>query len=149
MKNENKYVYYGILFYTFYLQIYFVVSEVFFLPVLIFRWNIHFIPLFLLLLVAILSITFYRIKNIPILNVWFILFISFLSSVIYTFTLKYRFYLLDRDPLYDSPEILPTITNYLSECNSFNIFLFLCISYYKYIKTKKNNWLQSHIDGVE
>lgn len=153
MKNEDKLIYYGILFYYIYIQMYMTFSEVSLLLVLVFRWSIHLIPLFLLFFIAILSILFYRIKNIPIINIWIILLVLFLLSAVSAFGLPYRHYLLDGDDtlysLYNSAEIRSAISDYTSICKEVNIFAFLGVSYLKYVKMKKTDMLHPYVGDVE
>lgn len=151
MKNENKFIYYGIIFYYLYFQIYGIFSEIFFSLVLIFRWSVHFIPLFLLLLVAILSILFYRIKKFPTIRIWYIFIALFFSSLAIVFSSHAILSSWSEDSqysLYYSTEIRPNIRDYTIICGVVNTIVFLCISYFKYVNMQKNDQFQSYADDA-
>jgi len=133
MKNNNKFIYYGILFYFLYIQIYSALASLLISPILIMQWNIHLIPLLLLLLIVLLSILFYRIKKFPKIRIWFILLVVFISTVVSFFNLPERFYLLGGNSLY-SAKIQSSILDYILYCNVVNTVVFLSISYFKYVK---------------
>jgi hypothetical protein len=136
MKNNNKFIYYGILFYFLYIQIYSALASLLISPILIMRWNIHLIPLLLLLLIVLLSILFYRIKKFPKIRIWFILLVVFISTIVSFLNLPERFYLLDGNSLY-SAKIQSSILDYILYCKVVNTVVFLSISYFKYVKTKR------------
>ena len=138
---RNKFIYYGILFNYLYIQIYYILSEVLILSVLIMRWDFHLIPLFLLLFVAIFSILFYRIKKFPIIRFWFIFIVVLLSTARSYFNLPYRLHLLGENTLY-STEIQSALLDYILYCRVTNTIVFLAITCFKYVKMKKNELLQ-------
>lgn len=148
MKNENKYIYYGIVFYFLYIQLYSILAGLLISPILVMRWDIHLIPLFLLLFIALLSILFYRIKTFPTIRIWFILLVVCISTVVRFLNIPGRFYLLGGNSLY-STEIQSTILDYISYCSTLNTIVFLAISYFKYVKSQKNDNSHYDADDVE
>jgi len=134
MKNENKLIYYGIIFYFLYVHTYNIIGNLLIISVLIMRWNIHFIPLLLLLLIVCLSILFYRAKKFPEIRIWFVITVVFLSIVVKVFNLPERFYLTGGNPYY-STEMQSVILNYILTCGVVNIVVFIAISYFKYLKS--------------
>ena len=131
MEKENKFIYYGILFYFLYTQIYSVLASFLILPVLIMQWDIYLIPLFLLLFIALLSILFYRIKKFPKIRLWFLLLVIFISIAVSFLNIPERFYLLGGNSVY-STKIQSAILDYISYGRTLNAIIFLAISYFKY-----------------
>ena len=134
MKNEHKLIYYGIIFYFLYVHTYNIIGNLLIMPVFILQWNIHFIPLLLLLLIVCLSILFYRAKKFPEIRIWFVIAVVFLSIVIKVFNLPERFFLTGGNSFY-SPEIQAVILNYIQTCGVVNTVVFITISYFKYLKS--------------
>lgn len=142
MKNENKFIFYGILFYFLYIQIYKIISSILISPILSMQWNIHLIPVLLSLIIILLSILFYRIKKFPKINFLFILLVVLLSILVSFFNIPNKFYLLGGDSVY-SIEIQSVIINYILICGVINTTIFLTISYFKYLKIQKKDKLGS------
>lgn len=136
MKNENKFIYYGILFYFLYTQIYKTISNVLISPILSMQWNTHLIPILLSLIIILLSVLFYRIEKFPKIRIWFVLLVVFLSIVVSFFNMPDKFYLSSSNSVY-STEKQSMITNYILICRVINTILFLAISYFKYLTVRK------------
>ena len=133
MKNENKSIYYGILFFFLYDKIYEIFSSIVISPILSMQWNIYLVPILLLLIIIMLSVIFYRIKEFPKIRIWHILLVVFLSTLISFFNIPGRFYFTGGNSVY-SPETQYTILNYIRFCVAINMMVFLAISYFKYWK---------------
>lgn len=138
MKNENKFIYYGILFYFIYIQIYEIISSILIWPILSMQWNIYLIPILLSLIIISLSIIFYRINKFPKIRIWFILLVILLSILISLLNIPNKFYLLGGDSVY-SVKTQSSITNYILICRTINTIVFLSVSYFKYFKSQKNS----------
>jgi hypothetical protein len=134
MKNENKLIYYGILFYFLYIQIYKIISSVLVSPVLIMQWNIHLIIILLLLLIISLAVWFYMIKQFFKIKLWLILSVVFLSISLSLFNIPDKFYLSGGHSVLYSIDKQSMITNYVLICRVINTILFLAIAYFKYLK---------------
>lgn len=134
--SDNKLIYYGILFYYIYIQIYGILSNLLISFVLIMQWSVLLIPLFLLLFIVLLSTLFCQIRKFPKIRVWFILLILFTSIAVTFFNIPSRFYLLGENSPYNA-KIQTTILDYISYSRALNTIVFLAISYFKYIKLKK------------
>jgi|BioPla2DNA2_1021312.scaffolds.fasta_scaffold66086_2 RsiW-degrading membrane proteinase PrsW (M82 family) len=136
MKNENKLIYYGILFSYLYFQIYSITSKVLISPILYMQWNVHLVPILLSLIIMLLSVWFYKVKNFPKMKLWFIILIVLLSIFVSLFNIPNRFYLLGGNSIY-SIKTQSTVINYILICGVINTSIFLVISYIKYLKLKK------------
>lgn len=147
MENKEKLIYYGILFHYLYNQIYYILSEGLILAVLGFQWNIHLIPILLVLFTAIFSILFYRIKKFPEIRFWFFFIVIVLSYARTYFNLPYK-HLLGENSLY-SEEMRFKILDYIYYCRTFNTVVFLMITCFKYVKMKRNDRFKSYADNVE
>ena len=127
------YIYYGILFYFLYTQIYGIICSLLVSPILIMQWNIYLVPIFLLLFTTLLSIWFYRAKKFPKIKIWFILLIVILSIIISFLNIPSWFYLFDYNSAY-TIEKRSMIMDYILYSESINLTLFLVISCFKYLK---------------
>ncbi len=145
MKNENKLIYYGILFYFIYVQIYSIISEVLISPILSMQWNIHIIPILLSLVIILLSVLFCRAKRFPRIKIWVVLLVVLLSVMLGVFNIPAKFYLSASNPVY-SIEEQSMITNYILICKTLNTIVLLAISYFKYLKIQKEEKFNGHID---
>ena len=146
MKNENKLIYYGILFYFIYVQIYSIISEVLISPILSMQWNIHIIPILLSLVIILLSVLFCRAKRFPRIKIWVVLLVVLLSVMFGVFNIPAKFYLSASNPVY-SIEEQSMITNYILICKTLNTIVLLAISYFKYLKIQKEEKFNGHIDS--
>ncbi len=81
MKNENLFIYYGILFFFLYLRVYLIISNIITSLILILNWNIFIIPISLSLLILGLFVGFYKLKSFPKINLWIILIIMALAVI--------------------------------------------------------------------
>ena len=145
MKNENKLIYYGILFYFIYVQIYNIISEVLISPILCMQWNIHIIPILLSLVIILLSFLFCRVKRFPRIKIWVVLLVVLLSVMLRLFNSPAKFYLSGSNPVY-SIEEQSMITNYILICKTLNTIVLLAISYFKYLKIQKEEKFNGNID---
>jgi hypothetical protein len=136
MKNENKFIYYGILFYFLYTQIYKTISSILISPILDMQWNINFIPIMLLLLIVLLSVWFYKIKLFPNIRIWFILLVVFFSILVSFLNIPNKFYLSSSSVYSIDKQSL--ITNYILTCRTINTIAVIAIAYFKYLKFQKN-----------
>ena len=132
--GKNKYIYYGILFYFLYIQIYGIISRVLTWPVLSMQWNVHLVLILPLLLIIVLSVLFYRLKEFPKIRLWFILLVIFLSVVITFFDIP-NIYYMSAYSVYSFEE-KSIITNYIQTCRAVNTIVFLAIAYFKYLKVQ-------------
>lgn len=137
MKKENKFIYYGILFYVVYTQIYVIISSVLISPFLILKWNIYVILTLLILPITLLSVMFYRIKKFPRIRLWFILLLIFLSTMLNFFEIPHILYLSSADSLYSLKEQY-AIFDYILTCKAVNIIVFIVIAYYKYFRIQRD-----------
>ena len=137
-KNIN--IYYGILFYFIYIQIYQIVSKILISPILSMQCAIYLIPILLSLVVIILSVIFYRIKEFPKIRIWHLLLVFLLSTLITFFNIPGRFYLTGINSTY-SAEMQSTIPTFIQIAGTINTVVFLVISYFKYWKLQKNDKL--------
>jgi len=135
MKTKNRYIYYGILFYFLYTQIYTIISSLLISPILNMKWSIHLIPIIFSILIIVLSLGFYRIKQFPILKIWYILLVVLLSISVSFFNLPEIFYLSGSNSVY-SLEQQSIITNYIFTCKLINTVVFLIITYFKYSRSE-------------
>jgi hypothetical protein len=131
MKNKNQSLYYGILFYFLYIQIYNIISGVLIVPIVIMRWNVLFIPICLIALIILFSIWFYRKKQFSKIRVWYILLIFILTTVVNIICAP-GFYLKGRD--FEYREQMPIILNYTYYCMVIFTIVFLTVAYIKYSK---------------
>jgi|GEM_PF-2019412 len=132
MRNIN-FIYYGILFYFLYSQIYEIVSSMLIIPILYFEWSIHIIPIILMLLIVSFGSWFYRMQKFHRISFLFILTIVFLSLLVSYFSIPERFYLVRGNSLYDVNQ-QSVITNYISICRVINTLVIITISWSKYRK---------------
>jgi hypothetical protein len=142
MKNENKPIYYGILFYFLYIQIYKIISSVLISPVLIMQWNIHLIIVLLLLLVISLAVWFYTIKQFFKIKLWLIFSVIFLSISVSFLNIPDKFYLSGGNSVFYSIDKQSMIANYILICRVVNTIVFLTITYFKYLKIEKEQKLR-------
>jgi hypothetical protein len=137
MKNENKFIYYGILFYFLYTQIYKTISSILISPILIMQWNVIFIPILLILIILLFSVWLYKKEKFPKIKLWFVLSVLFLSITVSFFNIPDRFYLSGINSDYTIKQQY-TITNYILTFKTINTLIFIAISYFKYLKYQKD-----------
>ena len=137
MKNENKFIYYGILFYFLYIQIYKTVSGALILPILIMQWNVFSIPILLTLIILLFAVWFYKKEKFPKIKLWFVLLVVLLSIAVSFFNIPERFYLSGNNSNY-SVEQQYSITNYILTFKTINTLIFMVIVYFKYLKIQRD-----------
>lgn len=135
-KLENRNLYYGIFFFFLYGQVYSILSRVLITPIWVMHWNIHFIGILLLSLIALMSVWFYRIKEFPKLNVWFILLVVVVSVAVNFFNFPDSFLFFD-DSSVSRNEVRSLLINYITGSSTVNLIVFLAIAYSKYSKEKE------------
>ena len=145
MKNENKSIYYGILFYFLYTQIYSIIVNVLTLPILCMQWNIHIIPILFSLVIVLLSVLFCRAKRFPRIKIWVVLLVVLFSVMLKLFNIPAKFYLSCSNPVY-SIEEQSMITNYILICKTLNTIVLLAISYFKYLKIQQEEKFNGNIN---
>lgn len=144
MKSESKFIYYGILFYFLYSQIYNIISNVLILPILSMHWNIYLIPILLGVFIVILSLWFYRLKKFPKIKLWIILLIVSLS--ITTELFSWVPYNISKESYINEEKSL--ILDFTLYCKTINTVIFIIITSLKYTKMKKSNELNSNVDNI-
>ena len=137
MVKENKFVYFGILFYFVYSQLYKVISHLLVAIILTMRMNIVFIHVFVLLFILLLSSWFYFKKEFFSIKIWFIALLVLVSVSISFFDIPNRLYLYNNLEYSEVERHL--IMNYTLIYGFVNTLLFLVIAYYKYKKTSKSD----------
>ena len=137
MVKENKFVYFGILFYFVYSQLYKVISRFLVAIILTTRMNIVFIHVFVLLFILLLSSWFYFKKEFFSIKIWFIALLLLVSVSISYFDIPNRLYLYNNLEYSEVERHL--IMNYTLIYGFINTLLFLVIAYYKYKKTSKSD----------
>ena len=137
MVKENKFVYFGILFYFVYSQLYKVISRFLVAIILTTRMNIVFIHVFVLLCILLLSSWFYFKKEFFSIKIWFIALLLLVSVSISYFDIPNRLYLYNNLEYSEAERHL--IMNYTLIYGFINTLLFLVIAYYKYKKTSKSD----------
>ena len=137
MVKENKFVYFGILFYFVYSQLYKVISHLLVAIILTTRMNIVFIHVFVLLFILLLSSWFYFKKEFFSIKIWFIALLVLVSVSISFFDIPNRLYLYNNLEYSEVERHL--IMNYTLIYGFINTLLFLVIAYYKYKKTSKSD----------
>ena len=137
MVKENKFVYFGILFYFVYSQLYKVISHLLVAIILTMRMNIVFIHVFVLLFILLLSSWFYFKKEFFSIKIWFMALLVLVSVSISFFDIPNRLYLYNNLEYSEVERHL--IMNYTLIYGFVNTLLFLVIAYYKYKKTSKSN----------
>ena len=137
MVKENKFVYFGILFYFVYSQLYKVISHLLVAIILTMRINIVFIHVFVLLFILLLSSWFYFKKEFFSIKIWFIALLLLVSVSISYFDIPNRLYLYNNLEYSEVERHL--IMNYTLIYGFINTLLFLVIAYYKYKKTSKSD----------
>lgn len=137
MVKENKFVYFGILFYFVYSQLYKVISHLLVAIILTMRMNIVFIHVFVLLFILLLSSWFYFKKEFFSIKIWFIALLLLVSVSISYFDIPNRLYLYNNLEYSEVERHL--IMNYTLIYGFINTLLFLVIAYYKYKKTSKSD----------
>lgn len=90
---KNKYIFYGIIFYYLYIQVYSIVCKLLVWTVLIMQLNIYFIPVILSIVILIFSFWFYKIEHFPPIKIWFILFVVLTSITLNFLNFPERYYL--------------------------------------------------------
>lgn len=137
MVKENKFIYFGILFYFVYSQLYKVISHLLVAIILTTRMNIVFIHVFVLLFILLLSSWFYFKKEFFSIKIWFIALLLLVSVSISFFDIPNRLYLYNNLEYSEVERHL--IMNYTLIYGFINTLLFLVIAYYKYKKTSKSD----------
>ena len=137
MVKENKFIYFGILFYFVYSQLYKVISHLLVAIILTTRLNIVFIHVFVLLFILLLSSWFYFKKEFFSIKIWFIALLVLVSVSISFFDIPNRLYLYNNLEYSEVERHL--IMNYTLIYGFINTLLFLVIAYYKYKKTSKSD----------
>lgn len=137
MVKENKFVYFGILFYFVYSQLYKVISHLLVAIILTMRMNIVFIHVFVLLFILLLSSWFYLKKEFFSIKIWFIALLVLVSVSISFFDIPNRLYLYNNLEYSEVERHL--IMNYTLIYGFVNTLLFLVIAFYKYKKTSKSD----------
>ena len=137
MVKENKFIYFGILFYFVYSQLYKVISHLLVAIILTTRMNIVFIHVFVLLFILLLSSWFYFKKEFFSIKIWFIALLVLVSVSISFFDIPNRLYLYNNLEYSEVERHL--IMNYTLIYGFINTLLFLVIAYYKYKKTSKSD----------
>ena len=137
MVKENKFVYFGILFYFVYSQLYKVISHLLVAIILTMRMNIVFIHVFVLLFILLLSNWFYFKKEFFSIKIWFIALLVLVSVSISFFDIPNRLYLYNNLEYSEVERHL--IMNYTLIYGFINTLLFLVIAYYKYKKASKSD----------
>jgi len=137
MVKENKFIYFGILFYFVYSQLYKVISHLLVAIILTMRMNIVFIHVFVLLFILLLSSWFYFKKEFFSIKIWFIALLVLVSVSISFFDIPNRLYLYNNLEYSEVERHL--IMNYTLIYGFINTLLFLVIAYYKYKKTSKSD----------
>ena len=137
MVKENKFVYFGILFYFVYSQLYKVISHLLVAIILTMRMNIVFIHVFVFLFILLLSSWFYFKKEFFSIKIWFIALLLLVSVSISFFDIPNRLYLYNNLEYSEVERHL--IMNYTLIYGFINTLLFLVIAYYKYKKTSKSD----------
>lgn len=137
MVKENKFVYFGILFYFVYSQLYKVISRFLVAIILTMGMNIVFIHVFVLLFILLLSSWFYLKKEFFSIKIWFIALLLLVSVSISFFDIPNRLHLYNNLEYSEVERHL--IMNYTLIYGFINTLLFLVIAYYKYKKTSKSD----------
>ena len=137
MVKENKFIYFGILFYFVYSQLYKVISHLLVAIILTMRMNIVFIHVFVLLFILLLSSWFYFKKEFFSIKIWFIALLVLVSVSISFFDIPNRLYLYNNLEYSEVERHL--IMNYTLIYGFINTLLFLVIAYYKYKKMSKSD----------
>ena len=137
MVKENKFIYFGILFYFVYSQLYKVISHLLVAIILTMRMNIVFIHVFVLLFILLLSSWFYFKKEFFSIKIWFIALLVLVSVSTSFFDIPNRLYLYNNLEYSEVERHL--IMNYTLIYGFINTLLFLVIAYYKYKKTSKSD----------
>lgn len=137
MIRENKSVYYGILFYFLYTQLYKVISHLLIAIVLTMQMNVVFIHIFILLLILSLSACFFCKKSFFSIRIWLIILLILSSVLISFFDIPNRFYLYNNLEYNEGERYL--IMKYTLIYGFINTLLFLIIAYWKYKKLGKMN----------
>lgn len=135
MKNENLFIYYGILFLFLYLKVYSIVSNMITSLILSLNGNIFIVPIILSLLILGLLIVFYKLKSFPKINLWIILIIIALLSIVNLFFLPSTYY-GGGSSLYNE-EQRKMITSFITYCSTINTLGIIIISYLKYYRYNK------------
>jgi len=135
--EKNKNIYYGILFYFLYLQIYGIISSLLILPILSMNLSIHLVLILPLLFVIILSIWFYKLdEQFPKIKGWFILLVVLFSMAVNFLNLPDRFLSFGDDSVYRNTD-RAMIMSYITTCKAILLIAFITISYLKYLKAQK------------
>ena len=135
--EKNKNIYYGILFYFLYLQIYGIISCLLILPILSMNLSIHLVLILPLLFVIILSIWFYKLdEQFPKIKGWFILLVVLFSMAVNFLNLPDRFLSFGDDSVYRNTD-RAMIMSYITTCKAILLIAFITISYLKYLKAQK------------
>jgi len=137
--EKNKYIYYGILFYFLYLQIYGIISSLLISPILAMNLSIHLVLILPLLFVIILSIWFYKLdEQFPKIKGWFILLVVLFSMAVNFLNLPDRFLSFGDDSVYRNTD-RAMIMSYITTCKAILLIAFISISYIKYLKAQKKH----------
>jgi RsiW-degrading membrane proteinase PrsW (M82 family) len=137
MKKEHQFVYYGILFYFLYSQVYKIISNLLITPILIMQWNIYLIPFIVGVVIFALSFCFYRLNKFSPIKIWIILLIVLLSVSISFIGLPARYYMLGGNSIY-SIEKQSIITKFILYGSTINTIILVVLTYIKYIKMRNN-----------
>lgn len=137
--NKNKLIYYGILFYYLYVNLYIIFSDILTVPIVILHWNSHLILAVKLLLIILFATVFFRTKKFPKIKLWHILVVIVLVTSITMFNIPHRFY-MGPDSVYTSKE-RSVIMDYHYNYNVYNTILFIIIACLKYFRIQRNEKL--------
>lgn len=138
MKNENLFIYYGILFLFLYLKVYLIISNLITSLILSLSGNIFIVPIILSLLILGLLVGFYKLKSFPKINLWVILIIIALLPIGNSIFLPSAYY-EGGNSLYNEEE-RKMIASFITYCSTINYLGIIIISYLKYYRyNKKSN----------
>ena len=135
MKSENSFIYYGIIFLFLYSKVYLIISKIITSLILILNWNIYILPISLNLLTLGLFVGFYKLKSFPKINLWIILIIIALLTIVNSFFSPLTYY-DGVNSLYNKDERL-MISEFISISNTINAVGIIVISYIKYYRRRK------------
>lgn len=129
MKNDKKYIYYGIVFWFLFETIFNFFERLITTIVFYFSWNIYIIPIFLTFIAIIMILAILRYKSIPQLNLWIVvgIFTAFAGMTL----IAPEKWLRNANYLESEKQMLLLVRPFISACFRWIIVLIAYIKYYK------------------
>ncbi len=135
MKQENQFIYYGIVFLFLYLKVYSIISNALTCLILGLKGNIFIIPIVLGLLILSLFIVFYRLKSFPKIKLWIILVMVALLIITNLFLIPSTYYAGGYSIYNEDQRIM--IALFITYCNAINTGVIIIVSIIKYFRMNK------------